>query len=106
MRAIRSPLVAGAVFVVCAGWLATARAQEEEADLVLAEEYAEAMAGVYATEFAMEEEAMEVTSLAPMLSNFTAPDDEAVAESSQIIGPTVNPTADPILGDGEFVVRK
>ena len=42
----------------------------------------------------------------PTLGDFTTAADEAVADSSEVIGPVANLTADPVLGDGEFVLRK
>jgi hypothetical protein len=54
----------------------------------------------------MEEEVAMAAAIVPQLGAFTAEADETVAESSEIVGPITNPTADPVLGDGEFVLRK
>src|SRR5258708_1348030 len=77
-----------------------ALAQEEEVDALLAADAAEAQALAQAEVFMAEEEATLETTILPQVGAFTAAADEALAESSAVIGPVANPTADPVLGDG------
>ncbi len=91
------------LFVGCSG---RALAQDDEIDALLAAEAAEAQAAAEVESLAFEAEAATEVDLGPMLGAFTTEEDEAVAESSEVIGPVANLTADPVLGDGEFILRK
>jgi len=104
--ALRGGFVAVAVcllFLVCSS---RALAQDEEVDAIIAAEQAEALAAAMAEGFAAEAEAATAVDLVPALGAFTGAADEAVADSSEVIGPVANLSADPVLGDGEFVLRK
>ncbi len=104
--ALRGLYVAGVVSLLFLGCSGRALAQDDEVDAILAAEAAEAQAMAEVEVSVSEVEAATAVDLVPELGAFTAGADEAVAETSEVIGPIANLTADPVLGDGEFVLRK
>jgi RHS repeat-associated protein len=101
---LRWGFVAVAVCLLSLVWASRTLAQVDEVDAILDAEAAEAQA-MAVVEVAIEEEATAAMAI-PQFEAFTAEADETLSESSEIIGPIANLTADPVLGDGEFVLRK
>ena len=104
--ALRWGYVAAAVCLLLLGCSSRALAQDDEIDAILAAEAAEAAAAAQVEVLAAETEAATEVGLVPILGDFTTAADDAVADSSAVIGPIANLTADPVLGDGEFILRK
>ena len=104
--ALRWGYVAVVMCLMIFGCSSRALAQDDEVDAILAAEAAEAAAAAEVEVVASEAEAATEVDLVPILGDFTTAADEAVADSSEVIGPVANLTADPVLGDGEFILRK
>ena len=104
--ALRWGYVAVAVCLLFLGCSSRVLAQDEEVDAILAAETAEALAAAEVEVVAAEFEAATEVDFVPMLGAFTTEADAAVADSSEVVGPIANLTADPVLGDGEFILRK
>ena len=101
--ALRWGYVVVAVCLLLLGCSSRALAQDDEIEAMVAAEAAEAAAAAEVEVVASEAEAATEVGLGPILGDFTTAADDAVADSSQVIGPIANLTADPVLGDGDVV---